>query len=212
LIEEVEQLVSKCMNDQGFDYVSAPYESIVGEGTDGGDFSDRGYVAQHGFGATEPLSPPAVENPNNEITAALSEQELSAYDEALQGCDGDARASQENRYHLQEIIDLVEGLNRQIEISTSVVHARRGYQKCMASKGFMATSPEEIKESFVKRAGPASAGEHGQSGGDGSLRDEEIEAALASFDCARDLVEARASERRLQMEDLNPAIYELVYS
>lgn len=211
LIEEVEQLVAACMTDQGFEYEAAPYESIIGEGTDGGDFTDRDYVAQHGFGATEPLSPPAAENPNDRITASLSEEEMSAYDDALQRCNDDAHADQEDRYNLQEIIEVSQELNRLVEASAPVVAARNEYQRCLSARGFTASSPEELRASYFDRAGPVAAGESGQGDSQDALRAEEIEAALASFDCGRDLATVRAEERRRHMEDLNPAIYELVY-
>lgn len=94
--EEVESLVAACMVAEGFDYVPVnqkPPKQVTdymqGYGT-------ADWVAQHGYGAfptaeeTRQMdSQIASEDPNQEYVASLSDSEVGAYYDALQGAGPD---------------------------------------------------------------------------------------------------------------------------
>lgn len=93
---EVEELVASCMQDQGFDYI--PNDTNSGTVFSGDDldveWGTREFAEQYGYGiSTDPWGYDDMPvddgteyvDPNAEYTAAMSESELTAYQEALWG-------------------------------------------------------------------------------------------------------------------------------
>ncbi|ACQ81206.1 hypothetical protein Bcav_2961 [Beutenbergia cavernae DSM 12333] len=89
---QVEQLVSACMADEGFEYIPVDNSGTVvfSDETDIEDMNTEEYVAEHGYGFTtyEEQEAPAEDeyvDPNADYVAAMSETEQAAYYEALWG-------------------------------------------------------------------------------------------------------------------------------
>jgi len=91
-LEEQEQLVAACMQDQGFEYTPDTSSSSFST-SDGTEWEpdDREWVSQYGYGAInypsseEPASPSEYVDPNGDYVATLSESEQTAFYEALYG-------------------------------------------------------------------------------------------------------------------------------
>jgi len=91
-LEQTEQLVAQCMQDQGFEYTpnTAGGSFSAGDGTEWQP-DDREWVSQYGYGAvTSPYSEapmPEEEyvDPNGDYVTSLSESEQTAFYEALYG-------------------------------------------------------------------------------------------------------------------------------
>lgn len=91
---QAEELVAKCMSDEGFEYT--PTNSTGGVISDGGEWEPdkREWVEKYGFGyvnspfsdfSDEELSEQEASNPNDDYVASLSESEQNAYYEVLFG-------------------------------------------------------------------------------------------------------------------------------
>jgi hypothetical protein len=90
--ERQEELVARCMQEQGFEYTPDTQSSWISSG-DGSEWQpdDREWVSQYGYGAiNSPHSeaPPQEHeyvDPNGDYVASLSESEQTAFYEALHG-------------------------------------------------------------------------------------------------------------------------------
>lgn len=94
---QVEELVAKCMTEQGFEYQPVDYSSMTSYGFNGDEWKpdSREWVSQWGYGAIDwpgkeemEAQPPSEEewvDPNQDYVASLSESEQAAYQEALYG-------------------------------------------------------------------------------------------------------------------------------
>jgi hypothetical protein len=88
----VEELVARCMQDQGFEYTpQTASDTFVSSSDVEYEPDDRDWVAQYGYGAVnspfneEPVPEEEYVDPNADYVASLSESEQQAFYEALSG-------------------------------------------------------------------------------------------------------------------------------
>lgn len=141
--------VAACMHEQGFEYVPDP-ESLWSSELVEVEEHDDAWVAEHGYGlvdgAGSSSGPAPTPGPNEAIVAALSSAERAAYDEALQGPEGDGTTGclslastsvpawfEDPVY--REVLAEASALGEQAEQDPSVVAAVAAWRECMAAAG-----------------------------------------------------------------------------
>ncbi len=215
---EMEESIARCMGEQGFEYLpyTGAYVAVDLQESDPPPGS-REFAEQHGYGfaaAPEGMRPDVqAENPNDAITAAMSEAELEAYTAALWGeqdadvegeptvggCFGAAR---------EEVWDVDDPVRAALEAEIAridaevaptdpaVVEAAAAWSGCMADAGHPGyvdpSAPEqEAWDAWVAfnddvAADPAGGAEAAAGGGvvgQADLAAAEVALATADWDC-----------------------------
>jgi hypothetical protein len=182
-----------CMKRSGFEYKTADPAKIVVSDI---DFSKRSSRLEFGYGintrpSDRPLEPPP--DPNRQLTGAMSELELRAYNIALLGhvptkgkivkTSGCLGPYSDEVFQLQNSseVEHSRSLAKLFLLSKSAkwTNLDQTWAECMKTKHFLFTSPSQARLSFSKRIKtPENA-------------TEEKEVAIADFDCDQPLLGAR---------------------
>jgi hypothetical protein len=211
--EQADQ-VAACMHEQGFEYVPDP-ESLWSSELVEAEQHDDAWVTDHGYGLVDAAGSTSgatdTPGPNQEIVAGLSSAEREAYDQALQGPDGDgttgclglasttAPAWFEDPVY-QEVLAAASALGEQAEQDPAVVAAVAAWRECMATAGQPGyDDPEDALTAMSTRVSAAEINGPGTvpAAKRAGLHADEVALAVADTTCARStgLDEARRTAR-----------------
>ncbi|WP_020077364.1 hypothetical protein [Cryocola sp. 340MFSha3.1] len=85
LERKVENLIAKCMTDQGFEYTPTDNSAAAPAEDDGESRESEDWISKNGYGITLGEKDGAAADPNEDYVASLSDTQQAAYYEALHG-------------------------------------------------------------------------------------------------------------------------------
>lgn len=176
VVRRQQEGIADCMIGAGFDY--EPYvQEISPEAF--ADFSSIDWAREHGFGVVDDVSPgpqsePTSDDPNLGSPLANTPE----YAEMLERCTTEAIAEVNDAIGVMPLRDQQHRVYDAIASDPQVVAAGRDWANCAAAAGYPAASRTALIQDFLARAlaaDPATLPE---------LRSDEVDAALATFDCS----------------------------
>lgn len=174
-----QQSIASCMESSGFEYaVDVP--SIKPEMF--ADYYDRSYAQDHGFGVAENFlglsnaneATADAHDPNTQTAYGNTPEYSSTYESCMVAATKDVN----EREGLAIIKQRSSEVHDAIRADPEVVAAATEWAACAASVGYTAPDRLSLINDFVQRASQTPPGALE------TLRDEEVAAAVATFDCS----------------------------
>lgn len=163
-----QELIAACMANQGFEYVPVvTTSSVTGFGLDEEQFArEQGFGISTRFDLLDENYPPQPPDPNDAITAAMSESESDAYYAALYGeeteleagaeesaatfwgggCQGEAAQEVFGQADaiFSELEPLLNDLQERVDADPRLAGADQGWTACMSDRGFQYEDADDV--------------------------------------------------------------------
>jgi hypothetical protein len=174
-----------CMSERGFTFFAPPPASVV-QLYDGPERSSIEYARTFGFGVSTnpPPAAPAGEasdDRNVQYLEGLSPQGQAAYGTAAADCEARSADLATTSPELAAVQARFDRLTGQLRASEGYSRLVETWRECVSAKGFQADDLDSMIDSFARRSAEVRAS--GDASMVESLRQEEISAAVSTFEC-----------------------------